>query len=143
MALEDRLFDRFGVTSLVDGPSAGLFELVEAVPLEPLFVEIVGRTPDRLGAVEGLIPFAWGPDGDVRTHDVDEAMQTLPHVVPGPGPLRYFGADERTPPFLWTSFESPGLQLGGVVVERDWSEWTRAFAERLSRFSLRDVGAAR
>lgn len=143
MNLEDALFDALGVASLLDwrGPSTSLFDLeLGAAPLQTFAPRLVGRAPAVLDAVEGLVPFDWGPDGTVKVAEIDRAMQELPALVPGPGPLRYFGADERVPPHLWTSFEAPGLQLGGVVAEGDWAAWTRAFGERFAHTPLRPIG---
>src|SRR5262245_33443374 len=111
MALEDVIFDRLGIASLIDwrGPTVTLFDLeLGAAPLEALALEVVGRAPSRLLRVEGLIPFDWDVDGSIKMRDVEAKMAELPHLVSGPGPFRYFGADEGAPPFLWTSFESPG-----------------------------------
>lgn len=139
-AIEDAIFDELEIASLLDwrGPSEELFDLEQgAAPLETIAPAVVGRSPVRLATVVGLIPFAWGPDGALSPREVDRALQELPYLVRGPGPLRYFGADERTPPSLWTSFEAPGLQLGGVVEETAWAEWSRAFGARFARFPLR------
>lgn len=143
MTLEDALFDALGIASLLDwrGPSSSLFDLeLGAAPLQTFAPTVVGRAPTFLSAVEGLVPFDWGPDGTVSVGVIDSAMQELPGLVPGPGPLRYFGSDESAPPPLWTSFEAPGLQLGGVVGEDDWALWTRAFGERFANTPLRAIG---
>ncbi len=103
-------------------------------------VRSAGAHATRLVRVEGRIPFDWDVDGTIKTRDVAAKMPELPQLVPGPGPFRYFGADERTPPFLWTSFESPGLQLGGTVGESEWQAWTPAFGEKFATFPLRRIG---
>ena len=139
-AIEDALFDQLGIASLLDwrGPSGELFDLERgAGPLATVARAVVGRAPERLATVEGLVPFDWGPDGALRPGEIDRALQELPDLIRGPGPIRYFGADERTPPYLWTSFEAPGLQLGGVVEETAWTEWSRSFGERFASFPLR------
>lgn len=119
-----------GIEGLSDlSLGAGVLEEIARVTL--------GRSAARIVEVEGLVPFDWR-SFDGRTA-LEQAMPTLPGVVMGPGMFRYFGTDESRPPYLWASHEAVGLQIYGLLDERDWHAWLDAFDRATLNWPLRDL----
>lgn len=120
-----------------ESPIEGLHDLsLGAGVLDEIARMTLGRDPSRILEVEGCVPFDWRSfDGQAA---LERTMPTLPGVVTGPGPFRYFGTDESRPPYLWTSHEAVGLQVRGLLDERDWHAWADAFDRETQDWPLRE-----
>ena len=88
---------------------------------------------------ERLYVFDW----DVFTPADHRVLSTLYPTLPGwlgdGDQPSWFGRDENVGPYLWTSFEPPGLQVAALLEDNAFAEWTRAFDAGTHALPVRDL----
>jgi hypothetical protein len=123
-------------------PRSELYDVArlrDALPaFEALALELLGRAPTRVIRVETVVPFDWSAFDGIAT--MNACLAGLPGALPSPREWRFFG-DSSSPPYLWASFEPPGLHLAGLLDAPDWHAWWEAFEGATASLPKRRLGA--
>jgi hypothetical protein len=91
----------------------------------------------RVVRVERMVLFDWDRF-DARTWaELDRRHRRTLGWIDGPGPARWFSADEGRVPHLWSSVEPPGLQIGGCLDEVRWADWNERYVEVMDGLPVR------
>ena len=72
---------------------------------------------------------------------MENIYRSLPNqsVKNGIGQQMWFGEEDISDSFLWSSVEPSGLQVVGYLKKEDWDEWKTAFHRLIRKLPFYDV----